>query len=88
MDRCYSDNSTLGIDYFKKNSHYDDTVKSAIASDPVRVCLCNENSEVDCATRNLTVDKQRGQTVNLTGVVVDQDLNVKKHLSEHIMCTI
>ena len=77
LDRCYADfyNSFLGIDDLKAISKYEQTPK-AITSDPVRVCLCTENHELDCTTRNLTVlDKARRQTINLLGTVVDQDKN-------------
>ena len=81
LDRCYVDYNLnrrkLGIDVLKSNSKYRHTPE-AITSDPVRICLCTENHELDCTTRNLTVsDKYAGQTINLLGTVVDQDDNPK-----------
>ena len=81
LDRCYVyDNmggQKLGIDVLKSISKYKHTPE-AITSDPVRICLCTENHELDCTTRNLTVsDKYTGQIINLLGTVVDQDNNPK-----------
>ena len=77
LDRCYSNTTTLGIDYLKAISNFEHTPK-AITSNPVRMCLCTEDHELDCTTRNLTVsNKVRGQTINLLGIVVDQDKNPK-----------
>ena len=78
LDRCYvDDNLNVGIDVLKSISKYKHTPE-AITSDPVRICLCTENHELDCTTRNLTVsDKYTGQIINLLGTVVDQDNNPK-----------
>ena len=80
LDRCYTTNFSgrkLGIDVLKSISKYKHTPE-AITSDPVRICLCTENHELDCTTRNLTVyGKYAGQTINLLGTVVDQDNNPK-----------
>ena len=81
LDRCYVDyhwgGRKLGIDVLKSISKYKHT-QEAITSDPVRICLCTENQELDCTTRNLTVsDKSTGQIINLLGTVVDQDNNPK-----------
>ena len=79
LDRCYVYyEHKLGIDVLKSISKYEHTPE-AITSDPVRICLCTENHELDCTTRNLTVsDISRGQTINLLATVVDQDQNQKK----------
>ena len=78
LDRCHvHELRKLGIDDFKSNSKYKHTPE-AITSDPVRICLCTENHELNCTTRNLTVsDISTGQTINLLGTVVDQDNNPK-----------
>ena len=81
LDRCHVNDNLgrrkLGIDVLKSNSKYRHTPE-AITSDPVRICLCTENHELDCKTRNLTVsDKYTGQIINLLGTVVDQDNNPK-----------
>ena len=82
LDRCYTDHwvwggHKLGIDVLRSISKYDHT-SEAITSQPIRTCLCTENHELDCTTRNLTVsDKSAGQTINLLGTVVDQDNNPK-----------
>ena len=81
LDRCFSDyyihGNTLGIDDIKNISEY---VPSplAITSEPVRVCLCSNNLEYNCATRALTLVKMRGEVIDLEGVVVDQDENPKE----------
>ena len=76
LDRCCMDSVTscdvLGIDYFKNNCQYDTEAPWAITSDPIKVCICID-SEIDCSIRNLTFIKTRGQTVNFSGVIVDQD---------------
>ena len=79
LDRCYVYyEHKLGIDVLKSISKYEHTPE-AITSDPVQICLCTENHELDCTTRNLTVsDISRGQTINLLATVVDQDQNQKK----------
>ena len=75
LDRCHATDHVPGIDYLKAISKYEHT-PNAITSDPVRVCLCTENHELDCTTRNLIVsNKVRGQAINLLGAVVDQDNN-------------
>ena len=80
LDRCYVNykrHRKLGIDALKSVSKYEHTPR-AITSDPVRICLCTENHELDCTTRNLTVsDKSTGQTIHLLGAIVDQDKNFK-----------
>ena len=79
LDRCYVNDNLggrkLGIDVLKSISKYKHTPE-AITSDPVRICLCTENHELDCTKRNLTVsDKSTGQIITLLGTVVDQDNN-------------
>ena len=67
----------LGIDVLKNISKYEHTPE-AITSDPVRICLCTDDHKLDCAKRNLTVSgKTTGQTIDLFGIVVDQDKNPK-----------
>lgn len=46
LDVCRINNLT-GIDYFKKISVYESSPK-AIASDPARVCLCSNATQIDC----------------------------------------
>ena len=76
LDRCYVDDNSrhkLAIDFMK----YEHTPE-AIASHPVRICLCTENHELNCTLRSLTVsDKSAGQIIDLLGTVVDQDNNPK-----------
>ena len=58
LDRCKPDNyseivqiegaTTDGLDYFRKISGITDLKEGDIASDPLRVCLCDEDDEVDC----------------------------------------
>ena len=80
LDRCYvnwNGRHTLVIDDLKSNLKYNET-QEAITSDPVRICLCTKNHELDCTTRNLTVSNiSPGQIINLLGTVVDQDNNPK-----------
>ena len=76
LDRCYINHGQEpGIKSISKYEH----APEAVTSDPVRICLCTENHELDCTTRNLTVsDKSTGQTIALFGTVVDQDENPKE----------
>ena len=77
LDRCRPDDeesNLLGIDYFKNISIYEPT-PTAIASDPVRICLCNSESQIDCSTREINTTKMRGETIKLTATSVDQDEN-------------
>ena len=73
LDRCDQGD---GIAELKEASEYEPT-PLAITSDPVRVCLCNENFTVDCSTREITVNKMRGETIELNLATVDQDNNPK-----------
>ena len=80
LDRCLTNVyiHEPGIVHIKVISKYEHTPE-AITSDPVRICLCTENNEVDCNIRSLTVlNKTRGQTIHLMGTVVDQDSNPKE----------
>ena len=76
LDRCYINHGQEpGIKSISKYEH----APEAVTSDPIRICLCTENHELDCTTRNLTVsDKSTGQTIALFGTVVDQDENPKE----------
>ena len=76
LDRCL-DYLSYGIDRMKSISEYK-PIPLAITSDPVRVCLCNDNFTLNCTTRQLTLSKMRGQTIDLMGAVVDQDGNPKE----------
>ena len=77
LDRCFSSSDgTLGIHHIKYVSNYKST-PLAITSDPVRVCLCDENLTLNCTKRNLTISKMKGQTIVLSGTTVDQDSNPK-----------
>ena len=73
LDRCHSRNTRrCGINYFKNISVFE-TTPLAITSDPARICLCTENFELDCTIREMTLNRMRGQTINITGTVIDQD---------------
>ena len=75
LDRCFTSSSgTLGIGHFKNVSDYEAT-PLAITSDPVRVCVCKEDHQIDCTIRELRFSRMSGQTSNLIGTVVDQDSN-------------
>ena len=79
FDRCFHKSArkpylTLGIDYFKQISQYEHTVY-AVTSDPVKVCICINSFEPDCATREVMAMKMRGETVNVSVTSVDQDSN-------------
>ena len=79
LDRCYVHFYGIGIDFLKAISPGYVVTKEAITSDPIRICLCTENHELDCTNRYLTVsDKSTGQTITLLGTVVDQDKNPKE----------
>ena len=64
----------LGINYFKNVSTYEQT-PLAISSDPVRICLCNNDSRIDCSTREINTTKMKGETIKLTAISIDQDDN-------------
>ena len=80
LDRCFvyygNTGRTLGIEHLNSYSEYDST-PGAITSDPGRICLCTENRTLDCTTRSLTFNKMRGQAIELSGIVVDQDNHPK-----------
>lgn len=78
FDRCIEPLSyEFGIDRIKNISEYQPT-PMAITSDPVRVCICSDDFEPNCTTREVIVpSKMRGQTVDLIGTVVDQNNNPK-----------
>ena len=87
LDRCYihvQGTKLLGIDHFKQHSQYDPS-PLAISSDPVRVCLCINNTLTNCDKQKLTsIIKMRGETIKLTVAAVDQDENPVLYLpSEH-----
>ena len=65
---------TSGIEQFKNLSRYE-PLPLAITSDPVRVCLCTKDIKLDCFTRELSYYKKRGQSFDMLGAVVDQDMN-------------
>ena len=70
LDRCFQN-------HFKQISDYKPT-PLAITSDPVRVCLCDNDLAPDCSTRALSLaGVKRGQTIDLIGTIVDQDQNQK-----------
>ena len=78
LDRCSFYEHTIydSLDFFKKC--YDKpAVPLAISSDPIRVCLCTEDQEVDCSTREIRYSRKRGQHIDVFGTVVDQDRNPK-----------
>ena len=83
LDKCFvrdysNGDEVLGIDYIKSISEYGSVPPAkAITSGPVTVCLCDKNSSLDCSTRNLTFHRMGGQTIDLSGTVVDQDQNPK-----------
>ena len=60
LDICRTNYSGLtGIDFFKQISQYKPSAK-AISSDPARLCLCINNTTIDCTTREFTFTKMRG----------------------------
>ena len=74
LDRCQPDEDNpglTGIDYFRNISTYEPT-PLAIASDPVRICLCNSENQIDCSTREIKTTKMRGETIKLKAISVDQ----------------
>ena len=77
LDRCeIYDSTTSGIEYFKKTSQYE-PIPLAVTSDPIRMCLCTEDHEVNCSTREMSYSRKIGQSINMFGTVVDQDMNPK-----------
>ena len=76
LDRCIYNSTTSGIEYFKKTSQYE-PIPLAVSSDSIRMCLCTEDHEVNCSTREMSYSRKRGQSINMFGTVVDQDMNPK-----------
>ena len=80
LDTCSCNNNSdhflLGIDYFKNISRYKPTPGPlAISSDPARLCLCSNNAQIDCTTRNLSATTMSGGTINLMAIAINQDSN-------------
>ena len=75
LDRCeiYQNYYPLKINCVKISS----PASMSIASNPVRVCLCNSDHTVNCTTRELTTTISRGEAFDLEVAVVDQDQNPK-----------
>lgn len=77
LDRCFHNGDTLGIVGMKSISKYKQT-PLAITSDPLRVCLCNEDYTINYTKRDIFVSKTRGGVIVLLGTIVDQDGNSKE----------
>ena len=76
LDRCEINSTTSGIEHFKKTSRFE-PIPLAVTSDPIRMCLCTEDQKVNCSTREMSYSRKRGQSINMFGAVVDQDMNPK-----------
>ena len=81
FDRCtpspfatiYTDESTSqyysGIDYLQTISNI---ALNSIASDPVRVCFCNNTGQPDCTYETFTIEVKKGQNFSISIAAVDQ----------------
>ena len=81
FDRCtpspfatiYTDESTSqyysGIDYLQTISNI---ALNSIASDPVRVCFCNNTGQPDCTYETFTIKVKKGQNFSISIAAVDQ----------------
>ena len=58
-----------GVKYLQDLSN---TASDSIASDPVRVCFCDNKSEPDCSYPPLPIKVKKGETFNVSLVAVDQ----------------
>ena len=79
LDRCFMDYNLkkprhLGIESIKNISQYEDT-PLAIASEPVRLCLCGHDNKPHCDLREIRFTRMRGQSIDFVGIAVDQDGN-------------
>ena len=75
LDRCYDVNShTYGIQAFKMASEYEQA-PLAITSDPVKVCFCLGNFQLNCARRYVVYRAMRGESIEAIITSVDQDEN-------------
>ena len=45
---------------------------STVSSDPIGVCLCTPNNELDCNNKSITISVYPGADFNVTAVVVGQ----------------
>ena len=76
LDRCFMDcdlkkPQCLGIESVKNISQYEDT-PLAIASEPVRLCLCGHDYKPQCDLREMRFTRMR---IEFVGIAVDQDGN-------------
>ena len=78
FDRCISttdfnptDNST-GIDKIDVIAEYEHT-PLAITSDPVKICLCNDQNQPLCVIREINQTKMRGEVISICLAAVDQN---------------
>ena len=76
LDRCFREMYTKisGIDLFKNSSVYEEE-PLAITSDPVKVCFCISDFQLNCTRRNVMHKAMRGGTVEAIVISVDQDEN-------------
>lgn len=77
LDRCFMDKldkHLLGRYEFRQIAQYKQT-SLAVTSDPIRVCLCINDTHPNCLQRELTVSKVRGGIIHLLLASVDQEEN-------------
>ena len=75
LDRCFLvDYQKYGMDAFKLSSEYEQE-PLAITSDPVKICFCIGDFQLNCTRRDVTHKAMRGETVEAIVVSVDQDEN-------------
>ena len=76
LDRCYHDRIFNYTIYdFKASSEYDEQTPLAITSDPVKICFCLSNFQLECTKRDVVYKAMRGETLEAIVTSVDQDEN-------------
>ena len=72
LDRCFLPAYNMsGIDAFKLSLNNEQELL-AITSDPVKICFCTSDFQLDCAIRDVMYIAMRGETVVATVISVDQ----------------
>ena len=71
LDKCIV-NSVAGIAYFRKLSNITRINTDTVSSEPVRVCLCNDNNKANCDQQIHSLQVRQRDPFNISVVAVDQ----------------
>jgi len=52
--------------------HLNQSGLSTVLSDPIGICLCTPNNELDCSNKSITISVYPGADFNVTAVIVGQ----------------